>query len=366
MNKIESFNNTMDFLHTLSFSREKREFFIALHKFIHELNAYLTKNYFCFFHQMNHVCFAGGAIRDALLLDISDIKDLDIICIIDKSTLTNPERSDIINNIRLQQELLKLDDINHAINNGEDFSTISENVILESINKKFNYKHNSLSIALRKFILTMYLEEKFVCNSQYNIRKEGISTEIIPDNYGLGNINNLIGLIKTNVEFPLINKKFDIDFLITKTSTYMEHNFDLHICQAQFPHSKIELYPNISDQDEFIGFYKSNKFKEELDYIIQQENDYIDFIYENIDDDLVFFQYLNNYICLTEGFIFNATNKVITFNSSNRYEIENSLEKHYQRVFKKYPYPLMFINEQDKSTSVYNILKEKNLDISLW
>ena len=358
--------NRYKFLESLSFSKEKKLYFLELHKFCLTINQDLMLKYKLFSEKFNYFYAAGGAIRDALLLDIDQVKDIDFICSLDNSDNLSQQniKYDFLNNETLKSYFLNHTQANFLFQtNKTEISHTELEILKDILNEVYNNSSDFYIHILNKFIISQYLENKFICNSQYNSRKEGLNTDEVLNNYG-NNINALIGLLKSNI--TLNNKSYDIDFLLPKINNYVQENFDLHICQAAFPYNPIHIYRPNPNNEKSIEYFESDLYKQNTLFLFEQELKYIKFVEDNINDNDLFLTYLNKYLLITEGFIFNATKKVISFNDISEHEIKNSLKKHLLTILKKYPYPLYLHNEITNDKSILNILEHEKSEISLW
>jgi hypothetical protein len=389
---ISNKKQKFDFLNNLNLSLKQKEYFLSLHKFCLHFNKDISSKYASFSYIINFSLLGGGSIRDALLLDVNNVKDLDVFISLEDNKLFNSNllfydlfiqlhNCPILAKETKLYEILNIKPQNEltSINKDSFSKIILENNTLKSFishiqksstksklndffKNKYNSENTSLSMNIKKLLISLYLETNFTCNTQYNVRVKSLHLDKIENDYGV-NINNLIGLIKST---QIINDKtFDIDFLLTKNSSYIEENFDLHICQAAFPNNKIKLYDPTYNED-IETFFFSLEFKEYLEKMFEQEFDYINFIEENLENNDLFLDYFTKYLDISSGFIFNATEKVLSFNSNHKLETLNSLKKHYKNITKKYPYPLFLHNEENLKHSVYDILKEHEIDVLLW
>lgn len=383
------------FLKSIPLSLEQKKYFLSLHKFCFELNRELSLSFGCFSHSLNHVFIAGGSVRDALLLGVDKIKDIDIVFSIEDPKQVNFQfliadlfvQAHLNPVLRNDTELLKSLNIlspeenSSALSNEESPSKlIIDNPRFKSflneiskpacslevktfIDEKYNYQHSTLFVAIRKLLVSAFLENKFPCNSQYNVRPKNLNLEAIENDYGV-NINALIGLIKS--KYVINNTDYDVDFLLPKTDSYVQDNFDIHICQASFPYKPTRLYHHTPGITADFSYFYTEEYSENINFFYDQERDYLDFIEKNIDDDNLFFSYFEQYLYISKGFIFNVTHKVLSFNTSNKHEVSNSLKKHFQNIIAKYPYPLYLLKEEISKTPIFDIIEDEQLSISLW
>lgn len=389
------FEQRLKLLPNLNFSLDDKIYFLSIHKFILYLNQELSLKFGHLAYSYNYTSLSGGAIRDALLIGSDKVKDLDLFFSLEDSPYyildllctdlfigmnTNPllktltELHDIFD-IKVTTDSIEFFDNHGDINLSQfiehpSYKSFMEKVLkkdiqqklLTLVNEKYNNDFSSPQMAIKKLLISNYLENKFTCNSQYNTKFKSITTDKIENSYGV-NINNLIGLIKSSC--LVNNKNYEIDFLLTKNASYVNDNFDLHLCQASFPYNPIDFAHYNPDSLDLKSFYNPD-FYNQIKSLYQQEFDFISFVENNLDDNDLFFNYLSQYINISKGFVFNVTNKVLTFNSTHPIETLNSLKKHYKNIFKKYPYPLMFISEESLSSPIFDIIKENELDILLW
>ena len=86
---ISNKKQKFDFLNNLNLSLKQKEYFLSLHKFCLHFNKDISSKYASFSNIINFSLLGGGSIRDALLLDVNNVKDLDVFISLEDNKLFN-------------------------------------------------------------------------------------------------------------------------------------------------------------------------------------------------------------------------------------------------------------------------------------